>query len=209
MCWESSKDIVMFTSGNILCTDNNSEIYHVYEKQSRTTGNVMAPRTIHVASRSPPAGTVYFPVKRYFIRRGVHFLLFCSPSRNLFLERPVVMSVRNAALLYATRGCHCRVERAIFSGISQQKRARENSRSGHTGRERASYIIYAIIRIPTAKQRDGVQSFSFTVITLRLLSYVETGSQRTLWKIGWYIRDIVCSRVLAVPLFVTLHFRIR
>lgn len=45
-----------------------------------------------------------------------------SSPYNLFLKRPVVMSVRNVALSYAMHGYRCRVARKIFSGISERKR---------------------------------------------------------------------------------------
>lgn len=97
--------------------------------QSQTRGNSMMLGANHVASRSSRELYIFrytCATKRYFIRRGVHFLLFCSQPHNLFLERPVIMSVRNAALLYATRGYRCRVAREIFSGISEQKRSARN-----------------------------------------------------------------------------------
>lgn len=97
--------------------------------QSQTRGNSMMLGANHVASRSSRDLYIFrytCATKRHFIRRGLHFLLFCSQPHNLFLERPVIMSVRNAALLYATRSYRCRVAREIFSGISEQKRSARN-----------------------------------------------------------------------------------
>lgn len=102
------------------------------------------------------AGTVHFPthVRRSGTSYGrgfIRFLLFCSSPRNLFLERPAVMSVRNTTLLYAPpRGCHCRVAREIFSGISERENARARIRAPIPHGKAVSYIIHAIIRIPTS-----------------------------------------------------------
>lgn len=128
--WKFLENITMSNS-NILCilySDNILEILHTW-KCNHIRQEIrwyQARATWHLTPRGNCIFSGTCATKRYFIRCGVHFLLFCSQPHNLFLERPVIMSVRNAALLYATRGYRCRVAREIFSGISEQKRnARE------------------------------------------------------------------------------------
>lgn len=172
-----------------------SEIYHVRENANtndkKWNGTMREPRGVSFLR-----GTVYFPAyaQRYVIQRGVHLLLFRSPPCNLLLKRPVVMSVRNVALSYATHGCRCRVARKIFSGISGRKRnADELALWYRRSRKKASSILHTIIRIPTAGQ--CVQSVLIHRDSAAIISPRQGNreSQRAFWKIRRHVHGIVLS----------------
>jgi len=94
--------------------------------------------------------------KRHFIH-AAEYTFYCS-VRVICFSKDRQNVARNAALLYATRAALRRAAREMFSGICLRDRQRNSLSYTVALCEKTNYIRHTIIRIPSALQRDGVQS---------------------------------------------------
>lgn len=177
-------------------TPTISEIYHVRENintnDRKCNGTTREPRGVSFLT-----GTVYFPVYAqseavpHTAQSTLPIVLFAP--RNLFLERPTVMS----ALSYATHGCRCRVALKYFPEFPSESGTQMNLHSGivapSASHKKTNCILHTIIRIPTIGQcvQSVLIHHDSTVIIIARRGNWE--SQRALWKIGRHVRGIVLS----------------